>query len=369
MATVFFSAGEVSGDVFCSQLILDIKSLNPFVNCVGIGGPLMARAGQTQYFNFIDKSAVGLTENIKSIPFFLKKFNETQKLINILKPDLIVLVDFQGFNIRLADFARLLSIPVIYYIPPQDWIWGFKNGLSNISKKVDHILAILPQEYQAYLKAGANVSYVGHPLTKILSNIKIKDLDHINQKKKICILPGSRMIEVRRLLPPLVKLIKRINNHEDFTIYLPIASEYLKPIIKQSTKGLDITLIQQSERYSYMLNSDLCIIASGNATLEAALLNIPSISIYKVSKLTYSLARVLIKSPYFSLPNILLNQSVIPELIQEEVNVEKLYELSSTLLYDKKSIHKQKQFFRQISRLLQPNQKDSSPEKIIMKYL
>lgn len=313
---IFLSAGEVSGDIYASQLAQALLTQAPGSRLIGIGGPRMLAAGVQLLADPLSRSAVGLSENLPGLPWFWQLFLRLRAWLRTMRPQAVVLVDFQGLNLKLAEVARSLGIPVIYYIAPQDWLWGLPQSADRLVALTDLILAVFEPEYRYYLRRGARVEQVGHPLLDLLPARQTPAQARLAlglnpEQRVICLMPGSRQLEVERLWPVLTELALRFQA-EGALCLCPLAEAFLQ--LPALPPGLQ--LLPADKRYAAMQAADLVIGASGNMVLEAALLQVPVIALYRVSGLTYAVASRLLKVKHITLPNILLGQGIVPEFVQ-----------------------------------------------------
>ncbi|MBT9548784.1 MAG: lipid-A-disaccharide synthase [Candidatus Sericytochromatia bacterium] len=313
---IFLSAGEVSGDIYASQLAQALLAQTPGCRLIGIGGPRMLAAGVQLLADPLSRSAVGLSENLPGLPWFWQLFLRLRTWLRTMRPQAVVLVDFQGLNLKLAEVARSLGIPVIYYIAPQDWLWGLPQSADRLVALTDLILAVFEPEYRYYLRRGARVEQVGHPLLDLLPARQTPAQARLAlglnpEQRVICLMPGSRQLEVERLWPVLTELALRFQA-EGALCLCPLAEAFLQ--LPALPPGLQ--LLPADKRYAAMQAADLVIGASGNMVLEAALLQVPVIALYRVSGLTYAVASRLLKVKHITLPNILLGQGIVPEFVQ-----------------------------------------------------
>lgn len=328
-ATIFLSAGEVSGDMYGSLLLKAFTHINPNINCLGVGGPRMQQAGMRLVANVIDHSAVGLWENLPQVPYFMALGQQIKVLLRQLKPQLVVLIDFQGFNLHLAAWAKAMAIPTVYLMAPQEWLWGMPGGLSRLQKRLNHILAVFPPEADFYQQTGIPVTYIGHPLLDILPPVTPLPVG----PTRICLMPGSRRQEINYILPLLTALVQGWQSRH-FEWVLPIADPHWERLIKSHLGRLPIQCYPNTQRFEVMQQSALVLGASGNAILEALLLGRPAVALYQVHPLTAWMAQQLLRQPWITLPNILLQRQVVPELLQKDANLINLAHWSETLLQD-----------------------------------
>ncbi len=338
MYKIMFSAGETSGDMHGANLARAIKEISPNAHLFGFGGPQMQQAGVTLCRNMLDYSVMGFWEvliNLRRM-FKLKAYlvDEMKKQ----KPDLLVLIDYPDFNWRLASEAKKLNIPVFSYIPPSAWAWR-KGRAKKVAALADKIVAIFPFETKVYEEAGANISFVGNPLldnvNPSMSREEAYKFFHINpENNNILLLPGSRKQEIDKMLEPMLKSAKIIKQkHMDTEFFLPVAPGIDREAMASKIKANGLTVRLFGEKtYDLMNCCDFAIATSGTVTLEAALMNLPSIVLYKMSSFTYRIAKIFVKVKFFSLPNILADKKILPELLQDEVNGENIAKEAEALL-------------------------------------
>lgn len=334
--TLFLSAGEVSGDMHGAHLARALLALRPDVRLVGVGGPRMAEAGVEILADVIAHSAVGLTENLPHVMPVMKAFKQAKAELETLRPEAVVLIDYQGANMDLARHARALGLKTVYYITPQEWLWGFKRGPAQVAKGVDHLLCVFEREAEVYRAAGGRVSFVGHPLIDILANDPLPAYPVAGDRPVVALLPGSRPQEVRTLLPAFLGAAKRVlETLPEAVVLLPIAGAHLRDEVadKVAESGLPITVVD-GQAQSILRAADVVVAASGTVTLEAAILGVPCIAAYKVSWLTAFLAKRLLKVRHVTLPNIVAGKEVIPEFLQERANADALGQAVLRLLGD-----------------------------------
>ncbi|WP_456399847.1 lipid-A-disaccharide synthase [Persephonella sp.] len=343
MRKAFISVGEISGDNYASMLV---KALPEF-QWVGITGPKMRDAGVETFARLEDISVVGITE---AIPKFLKIKDVLKKSIQFLDSgiDLLVVVDFPGFNLKLIREAKKRGIKTVYFIAPQVWAWG-KKRIPKIAESTDLLIAIWPFEkeiYKDYISESFNVEYVGHPLLDII-NIEETDesfrrkLGIEADKKIIGILPGSRESEVKTLLPILLSSSEKLHKEIDNLHFVIPATPNMEEKIIEFVKGVDLPLTVvtnkdfKSPSYEVMSKSYFLIVASGTATLETAIIGNPFIIVYKVSPLTFLIGRILTSINYLGLPNLIADREIVRELLQEECNPETVAEVSLEIIKNK----------------------------------
>jgi lipid-A-disaccharide synthase len=322
-------AGEASGDMYGGRLASAIQELAPGTTLTGIGGDKMAQAGVKLQVHIRDLSVMGVWEVLRDVRRLRKILQGARRSIRESRPDGLIIIDSYRFNIELAKEASRLGIPVIYYVAPKLWVWG-KSRIRHLRKYVDMILAIFPFEEEYFRSQGMPVTYVGSPLTEILEDQAASDLSFIEKRSGrsvISILPGSRTSEVRNLLPHFLEASELIAREleGDVSFYLPLSQTISRGLVEDMVQraGVDVTIVDGRSR-DVLRNSDVALVASGTATLEAFLLGIPQVVAYRTSWLTYFLGKRIVKIRRFSLPNILAGRDVVEELLQDEVIPERL---------------------------------------------
>ncbi len=331
--SVFISSGEESGDLHGASLIHALKRLDPGLRVAGMGGSRMREAGLVG-LDSKEVSVVGITEVIGKSPQILKAFSELKKLLSGRRFDAVILIDFPDFNLHFAKAAKKTGVPIIYYISPQVWAWR-RGRVKKIASLVDKMLVVLPFEADIYRQAGVDVEYVGHPLysaavcplTRIEARAKLRLAGF---ETVISLLPGSRTTEVERLLPLMLRAAANITDikklpGKNTAFILPAADsiedELLCGILKASPLPVKVF---RKEMYAALRASDAAVVASGTATLEAALIGTPMVIVYKISPLTYRIGKMLINAPHIGLPNIIAGAEVVKELIQDEATPENI---------------------------------------------
>ncbi|KPJ59335.1 MAG: lipid-A-disaccharide synthase [Deltaproteobacteria bacterium DG_8] len=337
---ILIAAGEASGDLHASCLVKAMLELEPNLQFYGMGGEKLREAGVHIIFDISNLSVMGITEVIRHLGHLYHVFKWLEKSLKNDRPDLIILIDYPDFNLRLAKVAKGYNVPVLYYISPQIWAWR-TNRIKKIGKLIDKMIVVFPFELSLYEKEGIDVSFVGHPLLDIVKvnkskeeNIKRFGLDE--QKTTIGLLPGSRLSEVKRLLPPMVGAAQQLSERfGNLQFILPIAPGLKKEEIVKLTENSKVAItVVDNNIYEVIDISYLLIVASGTATLETAFLSTPMVIIYKMSPLSYLIGRKLVKVPYIGMANIIAGKKVVPELIQDEATAERLTSEVTHMLKD-----------------------------------
>jgi len=334
-------AGEESGDLHAAHFIHQLKANDPTLEITGIGGRHMQAAGVHLVSDIARFAVTGVSEVVRNIQLLYKTFKDIKIHLATQKPDLLILVDFPGFNLRLAKFVKKsLHIKTIYYISPQIWAWK-ASRIKLIRECVDKMAVILPFEKKIYEDAQVPVAFVGHPLVEKVSQHKNTNDMRLKlglplNKRIVALLPGSRMNEIKQHMPVLNKTaIKLCKQMDDIHFVIPVAGT-IDPLLISSyftDPSVPFTLIQ-GQAVETASCSDCAVVASGTASLECALLCIPMCIIYKVSHLTYMAAFTLMKVRYIGLCNLLQNEMIVPELLQYDCNPEELSRVVHTLLND-----------------------------------
>jgi lipid-A-disaccharide synthase len=321
---VMMIAGEVSGDHHGAKVVAALRKRQPNIFFTGIGGAAMRAQGVRVMVDADSLSVVGLTEIFSKAQSLLKGLATAKKLLKSLRPDLLILIDFPDFNLKVAAAAKKLNIPVLYYISPQIWAWR-AGRVKKIKALVNHMAVILPFEADFYRRHQVPVTFVGHPLLDAPLSRPEGDTDGIeNNPPVIGLLPGSRDKEIMRLLPEMMAaaahLKKKIPNVK-FIISLAssIENELAQGIIAAHSNGLDFSIEKRGVHHVFE-NSTLVLAASGTVTLEAAIAGVPMVIIYKVSPMSYWLGRALVSVDYFCLANLIAGKEIGPELLQNEAS-------------------------------------------------
>jgi len=335
-------AGEASGDLHAGHLVKALKSINPHLEVFGIGGRRMKEEGVEIIYDIVELAVVGFVEVIRHLGTFKKILKKLLALLETKRPDAIILVDYPGFNLRFAKYVKEKGIPVIYYISPQVWAWG-KDRVTEIKKCVDKMIVIFGFEEEFYKDAGVKASFVGHPFLDIVKPLwkkeeTIKHLHLNHHSVKIALLPGSREKEVERHLPAMLRSCEKIKaSLPDAEFILSRRKELDKSIYNKIISSSKIKPHSLEARpYEIMDVSNLVIVSSGSATLEAAIMQRPMVIIYKTSIITWLLAKKMIKIPDIGLVNVVAGKRIVPELVQFQMNAQNIADESLVILKDKK---------------------------------
>jgi len=294
-----------------------------------MGGEDMRQSGVRIIYDIENLGIIGVVEVLKHLPLFFKLRDLLKEAMLKEKPDVLVCIDYPGFNMKIAHMAKELGIPVVYYIAPTIWAWN-KGRAKNIVRDVKAVASIFPFEADAYRKAGANVNFVGHPLADTVKPSMSFDeaMDYFHgdrNKKRILLMPGSRKNEVQGLLPVMLQGAEKMAKETDCQFFIPRAStiplDFLKSIIGNTKLPI---VIAEGKQYDLMQICDACVASSGTATLETALMELPTVLVYRLSPITWQLAKLLVHVKYAGLPNLLLDKEVTPELLQDKVTADNI---------------------------------------------
>lgn len=334
----YIIAGEVSGDMHAANLIAEIKKKDPKAEFRAWGGDRMKEQGVTLVKHIRHMAFMGFVEVVANLHKVLGNISECKKDMVAFQPDAVILVDYPGFNLRMAKFAHDRGFRVFYYISPQVWAWK-RRRVKKIQKSVDKMLVILPFEEDFYKNYGVDVTYVGHPLLDELSKTATVNRqvflrrNGLGEKREIiALLPGSRRQEVKRMLGIMLKVIPHFPDYQFVVAGVPSLD---KALYKDLMGSADVTFVE-NQTYDLLQNASAALVTSGTATLETALLNVPEVVCYKSSSLSYHIAKRLIRVKYISLVNLVMDKRVIAELIQGDLTEENLVTQLQQLLGNNK---------------------------------
>ena len=325
----YIIAGEASGDLYGSNLVRELKIKDSNANIRAWGGDLMQEQGINLVKHYKDHNYMGFLEVIRNLRTILKNITFCKQDIKAFSPDVLILIDFPGFNMRIAKYFYQYSFPVLYYIAPQVWAWK-ENRVEAIKKYVDKLYVILPFEKEFLKKHGVESNYMGHPLLEHILNFKNNDSVSKSKftethglevgKPIISLLPGSRRQEISKKLPLMLRAVSSYN--KEFNIVIAGMKNF-KDLYGEITSSSSAKVIYK-DTYNLLNNSSIALVASGTATLETAFFNVPQIVCYKTSWLSYVIAKSLVKIKYISLVNLIMDKEVVKELIQNDLSVIKL---------------------------------------------
>ena len=350
--TIFISAGEASGEHYGALLVEALKkrlaAKSQTAAFFGMGGQRMASAGLEVVVRSEDMAVMGLTEVIRHLPRIYREFRKLKKSIHDRRPDVAVLIDFPEIHFRLARVLHRLGIPVIFFVSPQLWAWK-KKRIKLVQKYIDRMLVIFPFEEPFYRQRGVQAEFVGHPLAELppaaVSRTQFAAKNHLNPEKTwIGLLPGSRPKEIRDHLPEMLEAAWGLEAHEaldhlEFEYLVPLAptlnaaqrAEVLN-LVEEFGCGLDIRLVDDAR--AALFHARASVVASGTATVEAALIGNPFVVVYRVSPVTYAIAKRVVTVPHVAMANLIAGKRVVPELIQEDFTAANIVQEIERLLPD-----------------------------------
>jgi lipid-A-disaccharide synthase len=324
--TIMIIAGEASGDMHGANLVREMLNINPALSFYGIGGKKLREEGVELLADASEMAVVGLTEAISKLRSILKTMTMMKKSLDERRPDLVILIDYPDFNLSIAKAASKRGIKVLYYISPQVWAWR-KGRIGKIKKTVNKMAVILPFEVETYRREGFAVNYVGHPLLDMVKSGSPKHELRKNfvlaeDKLTIGILPGSRLAEIKKILPELLRAAEILKKEvPDMQFVLPLADTLKKEDVNEIISQFNVKIeIISGRTYDVISCADLVLVASGTATLEVALLKIPMVIVYKVSLLSYVVGRLVVDIKHIGLANIIAGKTIVPELVQNDAN-------------------------------------------------
>lgn len=331
-------AGEASGDMHGANLVKEMLKIDPTLNFYGIGGKKMKEEKVQLLADASDMAVVGLTEVVSKLGNIFKIMSIMKKSMDERKPDLVILIDYPDFNLPLAKAAKKRGIKVFYYISPQVWAWR-KGRIGQIKKTVNKMAVILPFEVETYAQEGFTVNYVGHPLLDLVKQNYSKQESRkkfslAENKITVGILPGSRLSEVEKLMPELLRAAEILKREiPDIQFVLPLADTLEEKNVAEIISRFDLKInIITGHTYDVISCADLALVASGTATLETALLGVPMIIVYKISLLSYIIGRLIVDVNNIGLVNIIAGKTIVPELIQKDASGQRIAEEALSIL-------------------------------------
>ena len=337
---IMLSAGETSGDLHGAALARELRVLDPAVSMIGFGGAEMEAAGVVLRQNYVDYNVMGISAVLLNLRHIFALLDDLTRLMEEERPDVLVIIDYPDFNWRLAARAKERGIPVFSYIPPSAWAWR-KGRAKSCAALADEIVAIFPHELPPYEAAGANISFVGNPLIDAVhAEMGAEEArDHFGigaDDVPILLMPGSRREEIERLLPPMLgaaEILAACDSARRF--FLPVAGGVDVAQIEKhlANSSVEVTLTHDV-RYALMGIARAAIAASGTVVMEAAIMGLPSVVLYRMSALSYLVGRLLVDVPRFSLPNILVGETFETELLQDAVQPERIAEAMERIIMD-----------------------------------
>jgi lipid-A-disaccharide synthase len=325
---VLLSCGETSGDLYAGELVRELRLLQPGLEVFGLGGDRLAAQGAELLAHVKDLAVVGLLEVVSHLRSLRRVFERLLSEVDRRPPDVAVLIDYPDFNLRLARKLRRRGVRVVYYVSPQVWAWR-RGRLGTIRKTVDHMLVIFPFEEALYREAGVPVTFVGHPLVDLVHPPAdqrgfLKGLGLDAERPVLALLPGSRPKEIAHNLPPLAGAIEKLaGERPELQFLLALAPALSSRTVAGALGSLPVRIVA-NQALGVLASATVSVVASGTATVEAALLGAPMVVVYRLAPLTYLLGRRLVKVPHFAMANLIAGERVVPEVIQRELTPERV---------------------------------------------
>ena len=348
---IMIIAGEASADVYGGLLAVEIRRLSPGAELFGFGGGGMARAGVRIHYPLVDLAVIGFLDVFRHFRTFFGLLRMSRELLETQRPDAVVLLDYPGFNLRVAAQAKKLGIPVVYYISPQVWAWR-PGRIHRIAELVTKMLVVLPFEVALYKKVGCPVEFVGHPLLDVLRGVK-KAKKPNNRRALVALLPGSRLAEVNRLLPTMLQVAERLAAYEPADFFLPLAPTISRDVVDRYLRGAKVFVkVVTRDAMAMRKTSDFALVASGTATLETGLMRVPMVILYRVARVNYWLAWLLVQVDRIGLVNFVAGKKIVPEFIQHDCRVDLVLPQALALLQQTGQRRQMKRDLARMSRTL-----------------
>lgn len=336
---VLLIAGEASGDMHGGDLVTALRVRCPDVRVEGIGGPRLRAAGMDTVIDAGEIAAMGLVEARERLGAIVRAYRRMRRMLIDTRPDLLIVIDFPEFNLALAAVAKRHGVPVLYYISPQVWAWRARR-VHKIARRVDRLAVVFPFEAALYAETGMQPDFVGHPLLDRVEATGDRAATFARHgldpaRRLVTLLPGSRSKELRFLMPPMADAARRLVARGDVQCVVALADALSESEVPASIPGEELPArVVAGDTYELVAASDVVLVASGTATLETALLERPMVIVYRMSPLTFALARRLVSVPFIGMPNLIAGTPVVPELIQHEATGARMAEEAARFLDD-----------------------------------
>jgi len=348
-------AGEASGDLHAAGFIHRLKELLPETHFFGMGGPKMEDEGVEVIYHIQDLSLIGFTEPLRKLPFFRRVMKEMIELLEKKKPDLVILVDYPGFNLRFARQVKKRGIPLVYYICPQVWAWaGWR--IKKIARLVDRAIVVFLFEKDLYHRVKLRADFIGHPLIEVIGKEPkgeaFRQLMGVeNGEEVLGLFPGSRKGEVKRILPLMLEACRLLSKKVKVRPFLALSPNIPPDLARSLVKGYEVEILK-GRNYELMAGSSLVLVASGTATIEATILGTPMVIVYRLSSLSWLLGRLVVRLPYIGMVNILAGKPLAPELIQKRADPEHIAYEAWRLLKDEPRRRKMREGLLEVKKVL-----------------
>lgn len=371
---VLIIAGEASGDLHGASLIRELKKIDSSLKIFGVGGNKMQAEGMELIYH-IDKMAfLGFVEVVKHLPFIKKVQRDLINEVKKRNVKEVILIDYPGFNLSIAKKLKSLDLKLIYYITPQVWAWG-KGRVKNIKELFNKVLVVFPFEEKFFKSKNVNAEFVGHPLIQEINSYNYLNRDQLNNKFELdpakeilLILSGSRKQEVKTIFPEAIKAASRLVDEFDMQIVVACSSNLDEKVFYELTDQKNFKVIKDYT-YDLLKHSKFGIIKSGTSTLEAGLMELPFVIVYKTSWLTYLIGKSLVKIKNIGMANIVLDEQVVPELIQNQANEKNIYSTAKNILSDDGLLNRMKLRLSRIKKVLGEKNAPKNAAKIIYSLL
>lgn len=371
---VLIIAGEASGDLHGASLIRELKKIDGSLKIFGVGGNKMLAEGMELIYH-IDKMAfLGFVEVVKHLPFIKKVQRDLIDEVKKRNVKEVILIDYPGFNLSIAKKLKSLDLKLIYYITPQVWAWG-KSRVKKIKELFNKVLVVFPFEEKFFKSKNVNAEFVGHPLIQEINSYRFLNRDQLNNKFELdpakeilLILSGSRQQEVKTIFPEAIKAASRLVDEFDMQIVVACSSNLDEKVFYELTDRKNFKVIKD-HTYDLLKHSKFGIIKSGTSTLEAGLMELPFVIVYKTSWLTYLIGKSLVKIKNIGMANIVLDEQVVPELIQNQANEKNIYSTAKNILSDDGLLNRMKLRLSRIKKVLGEKNAPENAAKIIYSLL
>lgn len=362
----YLIAGEASGDLHGSNLVREIRKKDTSADIRCWGGEKMEEAGATLVKHYSELAFMGFVEVIANLKTILRNIDFCKQDITAFHPDVIIFIDYPGFNLRIASWAKQSGYRTIYYISPQVWAWK-ENRVKTIKSSIDKMLVILPFEKPFYQKWDYSVEYVGHPLTEVIDQFIAANADIKRNEKLVALLPGSRRQEILKKLPVMLETTKRFPSLEFVVAKAPgLPDDFYAPLLAPYPN----VSTASNATYALLMQATAALVTSGTATLETALFGVPQVVCYKGNKISYLIAKRLIKVKYISLVNLIMDRLIVKEMIQDDMNVSNLEKELKNILEGKDYRLQMEADYRELKNMLRKGGNASaSAAEIIWQFM
>ena len=364
----FLIAGERSGDLHGSNLVKALKQQDAEASFSGFGGDYMEEAGMELLVHYKEMAFMGFLEVVKNLPSIMRYMSQCKAAIKDFRPDALILIDYAGFNLRIARWAKKEGIKVFYYISPKVWAWNQKRALK-IKASVDHMFVIMPFEQEFYARYDYKVDFVGNPLLDAIRGFEPPDnfleQSGLGEKPLIAILPGSRKQEIENMLGYMLELIPSFPHYQFVVAGIRNIPEYYY----QLASGHPQAIVLFDETYSLLAHAHAALVTSGTATLETALFEVPQVVCYKTSWLSYQIAKRVVTIDFISLVNLIAGKEVVKELIQEELNQANLQKELSSIVEGGEKRQIQLKEYKTLKAAIGEESASKTTADLILKYL